>query len=141
MVKSKTSFQLKNSLSELEALEEKLNRFSKQLGLTNRCFCEINLVLEELFSNIISYGYTDDAEHWIRFTLSHDDGTITMQIEDDGIAFNPLGKEEPDLECALEQRKIGGLGIHLMKKMMDDIIHQRCGDKNILTLKKHISCR
>ena len=140
MDESKISFQLKNNLSELEMLEEKLDQFSKQLGLTKKCFCEINLVLEELFTNIISYGYTDEAEHWVMFTLSHDNGTIIMQIEDDGIPFNPTDKAEPDLECALEERKIGGLGIHLIKKMMDDVIHQRCEGKNIMTLKKQISC-
>ena len=140
MVESKISFQLKNNLSELEMLEEKLDQFLKQLGLTKKCFCEINLVLEELFTNIISYGYSDKAEHWVTFTLSHDNGMIIMQIEDDGVPFNPTDKADPDLECALEERKIGGLGIHLIKKIMDDVIHQRCEGKNILTLKKQISC-
>ena len=140
MVESKISFQLKNNLSELEMLEEKLDQFSKQLGLTKKCFCEINLVLEELFTNIISYGYTDDTEHWITVTLSHDKGTIIMRIEDDGVPFNPADKTDPDLECALEERKIGGLGIHLIKKIMDDMVHQRCEGKNIMTLKKQISC-
>ena len=87
MVESKTSFQLKNNLSELDTLEEKLDQFTKQLGLTKKCFCEINLVLEEIFTNIISYGYSDDDEHWITFNLTHDGGTIIMQIEDDGVPF------------------------------------------------------
>ena len=140
MVESKTSFQLKNNLSELDTLEERLDQFTQTLGLTKKCFCEINLVLEEIFTNIISYGYSDDDEHWVSFTLSHDGETMILQIEDDGVPFNPLFKKDPDLECALEERQIGGLGIHLIKKMMDDVIHQRCENKNILTLKKRISC-
>lgn len=141
MAEGKISFELKNNLSELEILEEKLNQFSEQLELTQKCCCEINLALEELFTNIISYGYTDNAEHLIHVTMSYENGMIIMRIEDDGSLFNPAESEEPDLECCLEERKVGGLGIHLIKKLMDDVVHQRCGNKNILTLKKQMSCK
>ena len=136
MADTRLSFKLKNNLSELDTLEERLDQFCDQLGLTSKCLCEINLALEELFTNIISYGYSDDDEHWVRFTLSYKNGTITMEIEDDGMPFNPIDAEEPDIKSPIEDRKIGGLGIHLTKKIMDEMIHRRKADKNILILKK-----
>ena len=139
MVNTKITFELKNRFSELDTLEEKLDQFCNQLGLTNKCLCEINLALEELFTNIISYGYDDEAEHWVKFTLSYQNGTIRMEIEDDGIPFNPIQAKEPDIKCALEERKIGGLGIHLTKTIMDKMVHRRSGDKNVLILKKELT--
>jgi serine/threonine-protein kinase RsbW len=139
MVNTQISFELKNNLSELDTLEEKLNQFCSRIGLVNRCLCEINLVLEELFTNTISYGYDDEAEHWITFKLSYQNGTIRVEIEDDGAPFNPIEAKEPDIECALEERRIGGLGIHLTKKIMDEMVHRRIGDKNILILKKELT--
>ena len=139
MVNTKITFELKNRFSELDTLEEKLDQFCNQLGLTNKCLCEINLALEELFTNIISYGYDDEAEHWVKFTLSYQNGTIRMEIEDDGIPFNPIEAKEPDTKCALEERKIGGLGIHLTKTIMDKMVHRRSGDKNVLILKKELT--
>ena len=139
MAENKLSFKLKNRLSELDTLEEKVHGFSEQLGFTEKSNCKINLVLEELFTNIVSYGYSDDSEHEIQFAITHENGNLTIQIEDDGIPFNPLGASDPDLECILEERTVGGLGIHLIKKLMDDVLYQRCGEKNVLILKKDIS--
>ena len=134
----KLSFELHNDLSELDTLEERLDEFCQKLGVTTKCFCEINLALEELFTNIISYGFSDNAEHRIKFTISHDDKTVTMRIEDDGESFNPIEETSPDIKCPLEERKIGGLGIHLIKNVMDDVTYQRQKDKNLLILKKKI---
>ena len=139
MADTRISFNLKNNLTELDTLEEKLDQFCDRLGLTNKCLCEINLALEELFTNIISYGYSDDDEHWIRFMLSYQNGTITIEIEDDGKPFNPIEAKEPDIKCSIEDRKIGGLGIHLTKKIMDEMIHHRRADKNVLILKKGLT--
>ena len=139
MAENKLSFELKNRLSELDTLEKKIHGFSGQLALTEKSNCRINLVLEELFTNIVSYGYSDDSEHKILFTITHENGDLTIQIEDDGIPFNPEDASTPDLECTIEERDIGGLGIHLIKKLMDDVLYQRCGEKNVLILKKSIS--
>ena len=138
MPEKKLSFELSNDLSELDTLEEKLDEFCQKLGVTTKCFCEINLALEELFTNIISYGFSDKADHCIKFTLSYIGKTVTMRIEDDGEPFNPMEESSPDIKCPLEQRKIGGLGIHLIKNVMDDVIYKRQKDKNLLILKKRI---
>ncbi len=138
MNEDKISFKLKNSLSELDTLYKNLEQFGKSLGLSIKCELHCKLALEELFSNIISYGYVNNAEHWIKFTISHENETIILHIEDDGIPFNLSEAASPDLECALEERKIGGLGVHLIKNFANDIVYQRCGNKNVVTLKLNL---
>jgi anti-sigma regulatory factor (Ser/Thr protein kinase) len=138
MIADRVSLELKNSLSELSTLGSSLEQFGEVLGLSSKILFEITLSIEELFSNIISYGYTDDAVHWIKVAISHEDDMIIIRLEDDGIPFDPLAAEEPDCECPIEQRKIGNLGIHLTKRFMDDIVYERLENKNILTVKKKI---
>ncbi len=138
MIADGVSLELRNSLSELDTLCQSLQQFGEALGLSNKALFQICLAMEEIFSNIISYGYTDDAVHWIKIAISHDQGILMIRLEDEGIPFNPLWADEPDCECPVEERKVGNLGIHLCKKVMDDMIYERCGNKNILTLKKDI---
>lgn len=138
MSRYKISFELKNCLSELDTLREHLERCAESIGLPKKCTFEINLALEELFTNIFSYGFTDNTEHWIKIKISHDDETLIIRIEDDGVPFNPIAAEKPDIESPPEERKIGGLGIHLIKQLMDEIAYERIGNHNFLTMKKTI---
>jgi anti-sigma regulatory factor (Ser/Thr protein kinase) len=139
MVADSVSLELKNSLSELSTLGSSIEQFGEALGLSGKILFEISLSIEELFSNIVSYGYTDDAVHWIKLAISHEDEMLIIRLEDDGIPFDPLKAEEPDCECPVEERKIGNLGIHLTKKFMDDMVYERLGNRNILTVKKKIT--
>ena len=138
MAKNKVSFKLKSNLSELDALCQKLEKFGQSMGLSQKCIFEANLALDELFTNIISYGFDDKNEHTISITISLQDDELVFNIEDDGIPFNPTKVESPDLECTIEECRIGGLGIHLAKNLMDEVCYQRCNDKNVLTLRKNI---
>jgi anti-sigma regulatory factor (Ser/Thr protein kinase) len=139
MGKNKITFQLKNKLSELDTLCQKLEGFGESIGLSPKFIFETNLALDELFTNIISYGYDDNKVHIITVKISLQDNELLFNIEDDGIPFNPTEVDEPDLGCTIEECKIGGLGIHLAKNLMDEVCYQRCKDKNILTLKKNIA--
>ncbi len=132
-------FELKSSLSELNTLCRHLEDCSDKLQLPPKCRSELNLGLDELFTNIISYGFQDDSEHQIKFTLAKDDETLVVEIEDDGIPFNPLDAAKPEADQDLASINIGGLGIHLMKKMVDDIDYQRVEGKNKLILKKCVA--
>jgi len=132
------SFELKNSLGELSTLCEKLERIGEVLGIPRRLLFEINLALDELFTNIISYGFADTSEHMIRVRISAENDLLTVVLEDDGIPFNPVERLSPELPCTLEECKVGGLGIHLVKNLMDEVVYSRCGNKNVLTLKKTI---
>lgn len=138
MAKNKITFKLKNRLSELDTLCQNLERFGESIGLSPKFIFETNLALDELFTNIISYGYSDEKVHTITVEISLRNNELLFRIEDDGLPFNPTEVEEPDLGCSIEECKIGGLGIHLAKNLMDEVCYQRCKEKNILTLKKNI---
>ena len=139
MVQKEYSFELKSDLSELDSLCQNLETFGEKFGLPKKLIFEINLALDELFTNIISYGFQDDREHVIKVTLIPENEQLCLCIEDDGKPFNPIEFESPDVACSVEECKIGGLGIHIMKKLMDEVCYERCDDKNILNLKKKIN--
>ena len=132
----KISFALKNNLSELDVLCEHLNQFCQSCGVSKRQTFEINLALDELFTNIINHGFEDENEHQVQVTCKNMDGILKITIEDDGVPFNPTDAPHPNLKCAFKDRDIGGLGIHLIRSYMDEIEYTRKNDKNVLTLTK-----
>jgi len=132
------SFELRNNLSELATLSEKMESVGQALNLSRRCLFEMNLALDELFTNILSYGFQDQSEHFIRVNISADHDVLTVVLEDDGMAFNPVDRIPPELPCTLDECKVGGLGIHLVKNLMDEIVYERRAGTNVLTLKKAI---
>ena len=138
MIADRVALELRNSLSELDKLCQSLQQFGEGLGLPNKALFPICLAIEEIFSNIITYGYTDDAVHWIKIAISYEQGIFVIRLEDDGIPFNPLSAEEPDCECPMEERKVGNLGIHLCRKVMDEMLYERWGNRNVLILRKQI---
>ena len=132
------SFELTNDLAELKALNLHLVAFGGDIGLPEHNVSEINVCLDELFTNIVMYGFDDDGEHKIRFTMSADDSMVIATIEDDGLPFNPLKKKAVKLPENVEDAKIGGLGIHITKELMDNVSYERKQDRNRITIKKRI---
>ena len=139
MTKNKKSFKLKSDLSELKTLNQHLTHFGQVYGLSETFISEINICLDELFTNIVLYGFKDDLEHIIRFRLNLNGNTLILNIEDNGIPFNPLIKKDSELPADINNAKIGGLGIHIVKKLVDDVWYERKRGKNILKLKKFIT--
>ena len=90
--------------------------------------------LEEMASNVIKYGYDDDREHEIAVHVAAQDDRVEIVFEDDGHAFDPTGHPKPDLERIVESRKIGGLGIELVRRICENMSYQRVGDRNRLVL-------
>ena len=127
---------LNNKVSELERFNQTLTEFGQHHGLAPRLVHDLNLALEEILTNIISYGYTDNREHEIKVRLSVQPGEVKAEVEDDGQPFNPLEAPEPNTAKSLEERTIGGLGIHLVRKLMDSLEYKRQGERNLLTMKK-----
>ncbi|MGI9229937.1 MAG: ATP-binding protein [Gammaproteobacteria bacterium] len=98
---------------------------------------QITLVLEELEMNIIKHAYGDQGDAQSRIVMSSDAERLTIKIVDGGKPFNPLEEaQQPDLDASLEDRKIGGLGVHLVRSLMDEISYRREDDQNCLTLVK-----
>jgi anti-sigma regulatory factor (Ser/Thr protein kinase) len=139
MTQKKISFELKNDFCELDSLCRSLEEFGKCHGLSKRYKLDLNLILEEILTNIISHGYADKGEHFIQITISQENGVLVVCVKDDGIPFNPVTAEAPDIKRPLEEREIGGLGVHLIKQLVDDIVYERVGNQNILILKKIIA--
>jgi len=134
-MKQKKSIRFKNNLSELEKLNLVLAEFGERYHLPSKVLFNLNLALEEILTNIISYGYDDREEHEIIVRLSLEQGELTAEVEDDGLPFNPLEAPEPDLNKPLEERPVGGLGIHLVRKLMDELAYQRQEGRNLLLFK------
>jgi anti-sigma regulatory factor (Ser/Thr protein kinase) len=136
MSQKEYSFELRNSLSELDKLRKHIETVGRQFGLPRKFVFEMNLSLDELLTNIICHGFADDGEHIIRMTIAPKKDGFCIFIEDDGIPFNPTEFDIPEIPGSIEECKIGGLGIHIVRKLVDDICYQRCDDKNVLKLKK-----
>jgi len=138
MTQGKISLEFKNILTELDHLHETLESLGKSFSMSKKGIFQMNLALEEVFTNIVSYGYKDKAAHWIKITVWHQNGMLSICVEDDGIPFNPLEEKAPDLKCPIEDRRIGGLGCHFLRCFMDHVHYERVGDKNVLTMKKRL---
>lgn len=130
------SFELTNHLPELDVLARKVEEFSRAAALGETEQFHLNLMLDELVTNIIRYAYEDAAEHRIEIELRATDDGFEASVTDDGVAFNPLGKEAPQLDAPLEERQVGGLGIHLVRRLVDQIEYQRIDERNRLTFAK-----
>ena len=138
MAKKAFAFELKNDQSELDRLCRNCEELGKSIGLSDKTIFDMNLALDELFTNIISYGFQDHHEHIIKINITIEGDQLQMRIEDDGVPFNPLAVKAPDIQCGVEDCQIGGLGIHLIRKIMDDVQYQRLSGKNILLLQRKI---
>ncbi len=127
-----------NKFSEISRLTKEFNNFAKNNNVPKGISGKINLVFDELINNIVSYAYTDDDEHHIEIKVELSSDRLTISVIDDGVPFNPFQLKSPDTSLALEDREIGGLGIHLVKNVMDKVVYNRGINKNVVTLVKHL---
>lgn len=131
---------------EIEAVEENLERVmdfvNLQLEKVNcpmKASMQINLAVEEIFINISKYAYAPDkGKAVVRVEVSEEPVTVTITFIDHGTPYDPLAREDPDLTLSAEERQIGGLGIFMTKKAMDDVTYEYRDGRNILTLKKNL---
>ncbi|MFC1897954.1 ATP-binding protein [Candidatus Cloacimonadota bacterium] len=123
---------LKNKKDEINHFNAILEEFGEKHEIPFRSNTEICLAVEEILMNIISYSHQDIAEYEIEVKWWLEDEFFFMEFTDDGIEFDPLKLPKPDLESSLEDRKIGGLGIYFVRKLMQDVKYRRENDKNIL---------
>lgn len=129
---------LKNKPAELTALAERVEQFASKYGWESQVVFDIQLALEEVLVNVISYAFDDNGSHNIQLDFTISDSDVGIQVVDDGKPFNPLEAADPDLDKPVEERPIGGLGIYLVKKVMDSLEYRREQNKNILTFRKKL---
>ena len=128
---------IKSRLSGVAIMNEQLSKMCKQWDINSDVAFSMNLALEEIVTNIINHGYGGREEYDITIRFSLEKHNLRIQVKDTAPEFNPLNVEEPhDLDVPLEERHIGGLGIHLVKKFTDNFNYRRSKNKNIVTLIK-----
>lgn len=127
---------LKNDLGEIEQLNLQLEEFGAKHNLHTEELYAVNLSLEEIVTNVIRYAWPEGGEHAIDITVNVNDQEIKIVVEDDGVPFNPCEVPEPDKSQPAAQRKVGGLGIHLVRGSMDHMGYLNADNKNILMLDK-----
>ena len=127
---------LKNQVGELDLMAQFIEETGEELGLDMELLMNLNLVLEEMVSNIIFYAYPDGTEGTIELAVESDGKELTFFINDYGREFDPTQKADPDVSINPAERDIGGMGIFIVRNIMDKVTYQRLNGKNILTMKK-----
>lgn len=125
--------------SELTKLEGFTEDFAQGSGLSDKDLFALQIIVEELVTNVIDYGGVPAGEHAVRVDLSAEDGELLIRITDRGAEYNPLLREDPDVTLSAEERPIGGLGVHFCKKLTDAQEYERRDGCNVLTLRKKLS--
>lgn len=122
-----------------------LERVSQRVGdlvaahrLPSKVVFDLHVVLDEVLSNIIKYGCKDGLTRKIQVRLTVSNHVVKAEIEDDGPAFDPLSMPPPKLDVPLDERKVGGLGIHFMRNLMNDVTYSRVAGRNRLILEKSL---
>jgi sigma-B regulation protein RsbU (phosphoserine phosphatase) len=129
---------IKNRLDDVGVVEEQFYEFAQESGIPDTIRQKVSIVLDEMLNNIVSYAYQDDGEHDIEVDIDLSGNRLVVTIKDEGVPFNPFGLGEPDVGAGMDERQIGGLGIHLVRSTMDEYLYQRHINKNVVTLVKFI---
>jgi len=130
---AETSITITNDISEVRQLAKWAGLFCDANGL-QALEHRLTLVLEELLTNVIAYGYDDDANHEINAQIMLADGVLTAVFDDDGRPFDPHEAQKPIMTGPLENRSVGGLGIHLILTIMDTVEYARVNGRNRMTM-------
>ncbi|MBQ1780424.1 MAG: SpoIIE family protein phosphatase, partial [Bacteroidales bacterium] len=125
---------MENRIEELDKLEPFLSRFFEQESVDMSLLPQLDLALEEAVTNVIMYAYPEGEKGTAELTLDMVDGRIHATLCDSGLPFDPLQRPEVNLDVSLEERQIGGLGIHLIKEIMSEVSYEYKDGKNVLKM-------
>ena len=130
---------LANDLAGLAGLADRIERFGSEQGLATNVVNALNVALDEAVSNAINHGYDAGMRGEIAVRLRRETDRVEVEVEDDGRPFDPLQVPPPDLTLPLERRPIGGLGIHLIRNLMDEVSYARRDGRNVLKMAKRLA--
>lgn len=125
---------LSNQPSEMDRLMDELEAFAEETHVPGRARFNLNLAVDEFVSNAIKYGYRDGRAGEIAVHLARHADRLNVTVSDDGDAFDPFDAPEPDIAASIEDREIGGLGLHLVRKLADAFTYRREGGRNVVSL-------
>lgn len=124
----------------LDAVTDFVNEQLEAAGCPMKILMQIDLAVEEIFVNIANYAYSpEEGPATVRVQTDNEKSTVDITFIDHGVPYDPLAKQDPDVTLSAEQRAIGGLGIFMVKKSMDDVTYEYRDGHNILTIKKGIA--
>jgi len=124
-----------NKIRDLSRIPDLVAYFAEEQGLSDDVVFSLNVVLDEMLSNVIKYAYADDAIHEIHLRLSVAGRLLTAEIEDDGQPFDPCAAGPVDVDAPMEERRVGGLGIHIVRNLCTDVGYARIDGRNRLVMK------
>ncbi len=123
----------------IEIITDSLNEYLEENEVSMKVTLQIDVVLDEILSNIAFYAYEGrEGDMSVKAEIIKDGSILRLTFTDKGIPFDPLKKADPDITLSAEERKIGGLGIFMVKKTMDSVFYERRGDMNILVVEKNL---
>jgi anti-sigma regulatory factor (Ser/Thr protein kinase) len=129
---------LTNKPGDRQRLVEQLHAFAREVQLPKAALQAADLALEEHLTNVINYSYEDKQTHEILVRLEIEGGALLVEVFDDGRPFDPLQRPEVDTTVPLDEKPIGGLGVHLMRKFMDELDYRREDGKNVFRMRKKL---
>ena len=132
------SIVLANEISEISRLNGFIEDIGEEFSLTPDVVFNLNLVLEEAVVNIINYAYPKEENQSIYLSARLHEGSIVLILTDTGKEFDPTMAPEADVTLSADEREIGGLGIFLIRQIMNEVRYERIDGKNILTLEKKL---
>lgn len=127
---------LKNDMAEHARLAAALEEWAGRQGIDPALATGFELAFDEILANITSYAYDDAEEHAIEVACRWDGETLRAEVVDDGRPFDPLAAPDPDLEAGLDEREVGGLGLFLVRQLMDEVAYRREAGRNRLSFAK-----
>jgi anti-sigma regulatory factor (Ser/Thr protein kinase) len=130
--------ELTNELTEVDRFGQLLEEFGERNDLPQKLVFQLTLAFDELLTNTISYGFPNGGQHTIKASVTLDEERLVAEIIDAGIAFNPLDRDTPDTTLSIEERRIGGLGVHFVRTFMDEVEYRRDGKHNRITMAKSL---
>ena len=125
---------IENELENITHVTDSFDRFCEEHNISTAVNQKVDLAIDDLVNNIISYGYNDDKVHTIDIAFKRMEHELIIVIEDDAVPFNPFDAEPGDIHLSIDERDIGGLGIHLVKSLMHSCQYQRKANKNVVAL-------
>jgi serine/threonine-protein kinase RsbW len=125
-------------VKEIERLNKLVRQFGELHDVPSRTLYAVNLALDELVTNVLLYGYEEPTGREVTVRIVTAGSELVASVVDEGRPFNPLDAPKPNLDAPLEDRELGGLGIHLVRSLMDHVAYSREEDKNVLTVRKRI---
>ena len=129
---------LRGGAGERQQFVSCLHEFCAEHSVGDAARSAMDLALEEHLTNVLSYGYEPGAQRTVTVRIGTDNTWLWAEVKDDGIAYNPLTRPPVDVSIPLEEKPIGGLGVHLIRQFMDELDYARESEHNVLRLRKRL---